>query len=209
MEKLLTIRLTRQKLKSWGEFFLAAFLLIGCGAKTPPQIIEEPQISVNTIYYQIHGETGDELRSQMDTLGVTGKEGNRYGAYTEWYVRWAYPYTAANGSCSTGRVEVSVEVTFTFPQWNNPANVPKSLIDNWNRYLEALQHHEEGHKQIAIRAGEEIFKALNELTTYPSCNELEQAADEIGESILEEYRLREEIYDEETGHGETQGVRFP
>ena len=78
-----------------------------------------------------------------------------------------------------------------------------------NGYIAVLQVHENAHKEIAIDAGYEILQTINALPAYSSCNKLEQAADTAGESILEQYRRQESIYDQKTDHGATQGVRFP
>jgi predicted secreted Zn-dependent protease len=76
-------------------------------------------------------------------------------------------------------------------------------------YMAALRLHEDGHRRIAIEAGYEILQAINALPAYSSCSELELAADAVGESILEQYRRQEAVYDQNTGHGATQGVHFP
>jgi predicted secreted Zn-dependent protease len=145
----------------------------------------------------------------MDQLGHTDESGHHWDAYTEWYVNWSYPYSTTRDNCTTGPVKVQVKITFTFPQWNAPENTPQDLIDKWDAYLSALQIHEDGHKQIAILAGYEILQAMNALSAYPSCTELEQAADTIGEDVLEQHRQQEAIYDQNTEHGVTQGVHFP
>jgi predicted secreted Zn-dependent protease len=102
-----------------------------------------------------------------------------------------------------------VDITFVFPQWDISTNATPGLVDKWNKYIVALELHEKGHKEIAIEAGYEIGEVLNALTSYPSCDELERAADIAAEEILEQYRQREVVYDQETEHGATQGVGFP
>lgn len=172
---------------------------------------QESQVltSIEYIYHPIAGSTGNELRAQMDQLGRTDESGHHWDAYTEWYVNWSYPYSTLNNNCTTGPIKVQVEITFTFPQWSAPENATQDLIDKWNAYLNALQLHEDGHRQIATQAGYEILRAINALPAYPSCAELEQAADTTGEDILEQYRQQEAIYDQNTEHGVTQGVHFP
>jgi len=169
----------------------------------------EVSISSKYIYYQIMGATADDLRTQMNQFGRTDENGRHWDGYTEWYVTWSYPYSITDEGCTLGRVEVKVDITFVLPQWNPPANVSPRLVEKWKDYLAALELHEEGHKEIAIEAGYEIWRFLNGLSSYSSCDELEQAADAATEEILERYLQREAAYDQETEHGATQGVRFP
>ena len=164
---------------------------------------------VDHVYYQITGSTADELRTQMDQLGYTDEFGHRWDAYTEWHVNWSYPYSATSNNCTSGLVQVQTQITFIFPQWNAPESASQDLIDRWDTYMAALQEHEDGHKKIAIEAGYEILQAINALPAYPSCSELEQAADAVGEIILEQYRQQQATYDQNTEHGRTQGARFP
>lgn len=144
----------------------------------------------------------------MDQLGLADKSG-RYDAYTRWYVSWSYPYSTEGGKCTTGLVKVKVEVTFTFPQWNIPADASQDLIDKWNAYVASLQVHEDGHKEIAIQAAYEILQTMEALPAYSICGELERAADAAGESVLDQYRRQEIIYDQTTNHGAIQDARFP
>lgn len=171
------------------------------GVATPPPDLS---VFVDTVYYRVAGSTADELRVQMDR----SRPGN-FDAHTEWYVSWSYPYSVAEGSCSTGLVTIRVNITFTLPQWNTPANASEDLVDRWNAYLAVLQVHEDGHKGIGIEAANEILQAMNALPAYRFCEELKQAADATGERVLSEYRQREAIYDQTTNHGVTQGARFP
>ena len=75
--------------------------------------------------------------------------------------------------------------------------------------MTALQTHEDGHKEIGIQAGHDILRTLEGLPSYPTCDELEEAADAAGEGVLDRYREQEIIYDQTTRHGATQGARFP
>lgn len=191
----------------------ALAILAGCSGSTRVVMptsasvaTPHPDLSVfvDTVYYRVAGSTADELRVQMDR----SRPGN-FDAHTEWYVSWSYPYSEAEGSCTTGPVTISVNITFTLPQWNTPANASEDLVDRWNAYLAALQVHEDGHKGIGIEAANEILQAMNALPAYRFCEELKQAADAAGERVLSEYRQREAIYDQTTNHGATQGARFP
>jgi predicted secreted Zn-dependent protease len=209
------------------SFFFASILILlvacstGLGYKSSPlptetQIEtisaaagEEVSIIIDRLYYQIEGASSDDLRAQMDQLGRNDEDGLHWDGYTEWYITWAYPFSVTDGDCTLGPVEVIVDVTIVLPQWDAPADASPELVRKWENFIKTLELHEEGHKEIAIEAGHEICQLLNGFTSYSSCDELEQAADAAAQEILDRYLQREVVYDQETEHGITQGVRFP
>ncbi len=178
------------------------------------KVIACPQgsdISVTTgyVYYEIEGATAEQLRDQMNQFGRKDEYGNHWDAYTEWFITWFYPYAQNADGCSTGEIEVEVEVNFEFPEWNIPANASRDLISQWDDFLRALQKHEDGHREIAIDAACEILQDINSLPSYPSCLKLDEAVETTTEQILDLYREREKDYDRDTEHGKSQGVSFP
>jgi predicted secreted Zn-dependent protease len=162
-------------------------------------------LTVEVVYYDVAGASADELRAQLDLHGPTGQQ----DAYTDWWVQWRYDRVQAANGCELRSLAVTLDVTFTFPRWSPPDDAAPGLRERWEDYLAALRVHEEGHKEIALRAANEIAAALSSLPASPSCAELEQAADGTGERILERYRQQELSYDRQTDHGATQGARFP
>ena len=196
------------------RFLACALLTIGAMAgcsHTPSNSPSAPDVPISTdyVFYPIIGSTADQLRAQLDRLGPTDAQGNRFDAYTDWHVNRSYPYSMVDGQCTTGPIQVNVQVVLTFPHWTPSASVSQDLVDQWEAYLVALRRHEDGHKEIAIAAGYAIYQALSELPGYPTCDELERAAEAVGERILDAYRQQEFDYDRNTDHGATQGARFP
>jgi len=170
---------------------------------------EEVKISTHVSYYRITGNSADELRSDLNKKGHVDQSGNRWDAYTEWYITWSYPYSITDDGCATGPIMVDVDVKFYFPKWSKSGDATQELVDKWNDYINALETHEDGHKEIAINAGCDIWQVLNDQPHYANCDELERNADEAANEILDLYRQRELSYDKETDHGATQGARFP
>ncbi len=137
------------------------------------------------------------------------RETERVDAYTDGQIKWRYDYAQSADGCKLKSLTVSLDVTLIFPRWTPPEGVSPQLQEQWRAYLAALEAHEQGHEKLAMQAAEEIAAALSSLRPYPSCAELEQAADEAGERVLQHYRQLELEYDRETEHGATQGARFP
>jgi predicted secreted Zn-dependent protease len=174
-----------------------------------PEAPSDITITVDYAYYHIAGSSAEELRAQMSEFGPTNDSGERHDARTNWSVRWSYPFSREDGGCTPGPIKVTVDTTFVLPQWDVPSNAAEELVDRWNTYMATLQLHENGHKEIAIEAGREILLSMDALPPYTSCGALEQAADALGERILDRFREEEFNYDKTTDHGATQGARFP
>lgn len=171
--------------------------------------MSEVSISTSRVFYHIAGSTEDQLRSQMNQLGHQDDYGNNWDAYTDWYVSWSYPYSQNSEGCSVGEIRVEIEITFIFPIWDKPSTVSQDLAAKWDDFVTRLQIHEDGHRDIAVQAACGVLDELYSLPSYRSCDEFEQAADETAEQILNLYRDKESDYDQETGHGLSQGVSFP
>jgi len=166
-------------------------------------------ISINETYYQIEGTTAKELRKQLNLRGPVGSEGNRVDGQAIWNVSWAYPYSRGEDGCSIGPLDVQLAITIILPQWQIPDGVPPDLVKKWNVFLAALRHHEDGHKWIVITMGEALLDGLSSLPAYPSCVELEEATNTLGNEILDQYNLINAFYDTLTDHGKNLWVVFP
>ena len=169
----------------------------------------QPSITVDYRYYAVGGSTPQAMRSQLNQVSPVVEDGQRFDGKTYWYVRWSYYYANKGNRCRITQAKSSVEVEFTLPQWQQPTNAPRSLVNQWQRYMSALQLHEDGHKDHGIAAAQEVLAAIKNLPDYPSCPELETAANAAGKSIIQRYNQKDIEYDRVTQHGATQGAIFP
>ena len=168
-----------------------------------------PNVSIKTNYYDIQGSTAKQLRSQLNQLGVVDpKTGKRFDGYTSWRVWWNYRYRPIGNQCQIAQVTVNVQVVYTMPRWNPSATASMDLRNRWNRYITALRLHEDGHKNHGVKAGQDILKTLNNLTT-DSCQRIGDIANRKGDAIIKQYNLKDIDYDRLTQHGLTQGAVFP
>jgi len=191
--------------------------------KTAPTLASEPKansqpensnLSVNRKenFYQISGNTANELRQQLNKLGPLDKlTGKRFDARTDWFIEWHYYYNESKKDCKidSKRVDVSLSITFTYPKWTSPSNATPALLDKWNTYMKNLVLHEEGHVTIASEGAQAIYKTILDMPASPTCNTLGEATNAAAKKILDEIKQREKDYDNKTGHGETQGAVFP
>ena len=162
------------------------------------------RLEIKTQTYTVYGQSRAELKR---SLHARGPQSGRH-ARTLWRITWRYPLAQSLQGCTTGQVAVIADVTYTLPQWQPTGPIPQSLADRWRRYWHYLVHHEDGHRDIAIRAGEEVKTRLEAIAPASSCDQLRERADHLGRSIVARYRLLEDNYDLRTNHGATQGARF-
>jgi predicted secreted Zn-dependent protease len=126
----------------------------------------------STRYYDVTGETPAEIWREMKTHGPVGNDGVRYNGTTKWSVRWRYPYARSARGCTTGPVTVKLSVVYTMPRWDNPPGASRTLENQWNRYIDALEEHERGHGDFGRQAAREIERALEAIPAQPTCDEL-------------------------------------
>jgi len=200
-------------LRRWRWVWIGALIaLSGCESRSTtvratvavPNTPHGVDVTITASYYAIHGSTAQELREEMNRRGPGG-----YDAYTRWFVKWSYPTETTGNACDTGPVEASVEITYTMPEWDPPPNADAALVDRWTRYVAALQLHEDGHRDFGIDAAKDVLRAVSALPPYPTCADLNRAANAAAETVLDRFRAQEIDYDRTTSHGATQGARFP
>ena len=158
-------------------------------------------------HYTIFGSTAAELRRAMREAGPA-ENGRRWDGYTSWNLRWRFRYGMRTGFCRITKVTVEYEPRIVLPRWNAPADAPAMLRAQWNEFARALRTHEEGHRNIGAEAARQILRRIGDVT-LPSCTHMAAEANRVGHRTLDEFRARQRQYDEETGHGRTQGAVWP
>lgn len=117
-------------------------------------------------------------------------------------------------------VTVSLDCTVLMPAWENYDGADQSAQNEWDRFIDKLREHENGHLDIANEHYQKIEATLTDEfegeTNEADAEEGEactKASDEILDAIgnrfdglVEEQRQAHENYDDETNYGETQGA---
>ncbi len=182
-------------------WFAAQFLVISvqASAAEAPSLSDIPNLTIT--YYDIHGMTAGELRSQMNELGPTDpNDHKRMDAVTLWNFRWNWPgYGSAQCDLVSG--SVTYEIKMTLPRMADQGRVSAGLNEKWNTYISALVGHERGHAEFVVKEAPEVLKAIKSASCL--------TADAAAGHVLDIIRRHDRDYDAETNHGETQGASFP
>jgi predicted secreted Zn-dependent protease len=168
--------------------------------------LDPPTVTLHRSYYAIAGSTLEQLQAQMGQPEPSSRKDSQYAAKTDWEVNWSYNYTAADNRCLISSAKVNVDVVVTLPKWNDTPRQPKTIVAEWNRYLTALQIHEDGHTANGIAAGGAVLQVLEGLPPSSSCHALKATADKTIKAVADHYRQRDRRYDQITQHGLTQGA---
>lgn len=102
-------------------------------------------------------------------------------AITRWEVRW------------TTTCQVSLQITYMIPQHARPNQIPTNLRAKWDRMISALVAHEQKHGAHGMQAAHELVQ-----------NGCRNAS-----AIVQKWDREDRLLDQRTGHGRTEGVRFP
>lgn len=159
-----------------------------------------PLEGARIVYYNIEGATEEELRAQLDELGPVDPSGYKGDAVTDWQISWTWPGYGSD-DCDLSEAEVSYTVKVIFPRWIPPEDVPNNLVITWFNYTYRLAKHEKGHVDYVVENYEIVLDAIKGATC--------ETADASAEAALEPIRAFDLEYDRQTGHGATQGARFP
>lgn len=179
-----------------------AVLLILSLVATPPlaKVIEFEQIQS----YPVHQRPGSKLLAALNNTSPIRENGRIYHGNTAWDIRWSFRWDRnASGLCQILDVTTKLSVTITLPDLKSGTAAGQA---EFQKYLRALQFHEEGHKKIAQEAAAAADRALSTLPPMASCRALADEAQRQGSAILDNARKAGYDYDTTTRHGHTQGA---
>ena len=197
--------------RRWALTFVATALGLmatACASTPRNPVLDKypPGVSGRTsvFYYDIQGRTLSELRADIRRKGPK-IDGTSFVGEARSPMRWSWRTESTGGSmCSIREVSVSVNAQITLPRWTPPADAEPGLVDEWKRFIAALEEHEAGHKDISAKAGREITNRLRGLSGL--CSQLSTRANDLARTIVARASEEQKFYDASTRHGLTQGT---
>jgi predicted secreted Zn-dependent protease len=173
-----------------------------------PALALAQQVSEQTFYYNVTGGTPREIRQSIDKLKPADERGQRHDALTKWDLRFNYKTMPGAGGCAVTSMDVTLVLQVILPKWVNESSGAADIVNAWRKYLAATITHENGHKQVALdgatRLRNEALRARG-----ANCNALGPVLDQLTKGIVEQIRGQQNLYDQQTDHGGSQGARFP
>ena len=156
--------------------------------------------------YAVIGTTANEIAQSIrrdNPFDVPGWRGSHHAEFR----RRADLVTGTRG-CEPRNLRIDVESEITLPEWTPREPTDSTLVGQWARFMKDLRTHEEGHRAISIRIGEEAAQELRALRTA-SCMNWSAAADALMQRKLREHRSRQEAYDADRRAGRGVKPQWP
>lgn len=146
------------------------------------------------------GEIHQSLRQARDARNT------QWDALTEWNINWRFALSEAAGQCRVDSFSTKTTLKLTLPRWTAPTNATLATRDEWRRYITALAQHELGHAQFAQLAAAGVRKSMSETKAEADCEQLKKRLNADCTTVVENFKKRDQEYDERTRHGESQGA---
>lgn len=154
--------------------------------------------------YAVHIQPGQTLRRALNAATPISVNGRRFYGFTHWNVRWNFRWwREASGRCRITAVTTQFTTEMQLPELYGATAAQQA---KFNRFLDALLNHEQGHVQLGRDAAHAIDKGIAALPQAPDCATLERNANTLGHRLVQEYTAYQRDYDRETNHGTTQGA---
>lgn len=188
--------------------------LLSLGAADPngPPDAPAPMIGVveerfETVYYDVPGRTAQALATSLATRGPE-YQGRRFFGLTEWEVSVEYHWTERPAGCTMEDVTIHLAVETHLPRRSDDLDHDAELRAEWDGFVERLDAHERGHRDLAVEAADAMRHQLGALRAV-DCHAMRRRADRTVMAVMDTYDARHRIYDGFTNHGHTQGVAWP
>ncbi len=148
-----------------------------------PVTIHDPQWST----FDAHGHSLAEVAQHIEQLAEAGQ--------TQWHpsyhvTRWSENVIAA--------VQVDVPVSVSMPHWVESAHAPAAQQAEWERFLDALHAHEQGHIDLVTTYLQSVDTLLENVT--------EQTAAQQWHDNLAALQAASDQYDAGNDHGRNAGT---
>ena len=156
--------------------------------------------------YRVMGASEAAILASM--VQVAPREGDKtFFGLTTTELSFRYARSQQAGACTLRDVRVDLAVTTVLPQWTHPPDAPDALTRDWARFEAALRRHEDRHRVLA-EAGAEAVRAELDGLTAATCAEADAEARRRAERVGIETEAAQRRYDDETGHGESEGASW-
>lgn len=166
------------------------------------------QLEVERLPYTVRGSTVAAVREDMTAKSWVEKPG-AFDATVMSNFRWAWAYGPDDGGgCILAFPIVILKLTYWFPSWEASEAPSAELRTRWATYMEGLQRHELGHRNVAVSAANAILRAIEHGFSGPTCKEAAAEAEACIRGVLAAHEALGKRYDDLTRHGATQGAVF-
>jgi predicted secreted Zn-dependent protease len=135
--------------------------------------------------------------------------GSHYDAVTAWSLHWSFRYDRGPSQCALAAANIDLQIEVRLPELARDEALDPALLERWRAYAVALETHEMGHVDRETAVVEALRDEFENAAPGPDCGEVGQRLNQIGADYQRQVSITDAVYDQETGHGATQGAVFP
>lgn len=155
-------------------------------------------------WYEIEGETVDQIANQLQIYGPQDFAGKKRYAMTEWYVKWRWD-SSQEGLPKYESSRSTLKLTVTLPRLSKNSMKNPDISNRWERYLANVIKHECVHVGNGINAKAEIDKSLIEVASNSLALDYKVVNKKLF-AIISRFQHYDIIFDEKTENGRIQGA---
>lgn len=175
-----------------GIWTSAALALMMPAAEPTTPFGDIPNVTIAS--YEVAGRDAAAIRRSIDGARPTDThDGKRVDGLTTWAYQWRW-HRDAHGTCTVAPEDVVFRATVAVPRLADGSAAPK-LRERFDRYLQSLLAHEDGHVRNAWEHRGDIVAAINQATCA--------TADAAAKAALKAIAAHDIEYDKATRHGST------
>ncbi|MBL0967896.1 MAG: DUF922 domain-containing protein [Brevundimonas sp.] len=150
--------------------------------------------------YEVTGRSPRSVRESINESKPADPQGQRHDAVTRW--RYQPRWMGRNGQCLPESATVELQITIILPDLATRSALPGREGEAWDRYFDALVAHEVNHARVAQAGAEQMQVAMRAAT---DCAGMQAAVQGVNSAV----QAANDQYDQQTGHGRTEGAVYP
>lgn len=162
------------------------------------------QIEPTYLFYDVEGDSPEEIRASMLERGPKDVGGKARFAYTDWHISWRWGRTES-GQVNTGAVTLECAAEVLLPRLRPKASTSVSFIRAWHEYVERMRAHELKHVEHVSARAPEIVTRLREASEDRGGLSTTHA-NRVVTQVVNRIKALDRAYDRDTNHGQTEGI---
>lgn len=158
------------------------------------------EVTSHVTNYSFTAATEDEIRYQLYNNGPRLDDGGMSAIAMASYRIWAEWSAYQTGQCDVTDATVYLDIEYTYPDWQAPADAPDYLYTEWQRFIAYVTDHEQEHGAIAEQCAYEVAQQMAEAGAFATCTELGDTFDVVIQQVYTTCDARQAAFDDAEGH---------
>jgi predicted secreted Zn-dependent protease len=169
---------------------------LGAQPPTPAHVEETSAVE----YYTFDASTVNDIQEAIYTQGPKVESVGEHSIALTNYELWVtWQMAQSVTTCRVQNVVVHLDLTYTYPQWQQTPEADPWLVNEWNRFFNHVVAHEEHHGQIARDCAGELADLLMNYDAGTICSQAEDNLDSVVNDLYAACEARQQAFDAAEG----------